>query len=220
MFQNNLGGTLISTDNQSEGSQSGANTTNRHEWEERYGIAYPSDRQAWIRVATRAGVPAEFLLGGGWTPEDLLPIIEGYLERELDRPVTPTSPSPASLQDQFVFAPDGDGFLVAGFGERGHFRKLKGYENLQSILQAAGEPVPIFRLLGIQRDPAILIDRRRNSRYSADERIRLRTTSRHYRFRSVMSPARQRSVSIPIVTPGSRPGTKRRFVRSSPGSTR
>jgi hypothetical protein len=47
-----------------------------------------------------------------------------------------------------IWAPDGDVYLVAGFGERGHLSKLKGLAMIEKLVQSPGQPVPMALLAG------------------------------------------------------------------------
>lgn len=67
------------------------------QWEVEFEERYPHDIDAWTRLAARAGVSGEFLLKESWKGGDVMPIIEGYLQRLLDkremqnRPITESS---------------------------------------------------------------------------------------------------------------------------------
>jgi hypothetical protein len=64
------------------------------------------------------------------------------------------------LADEFVFAPDGDGYYIAGFGERGHLsaKACKGLNQLYRLVQSPGEPVPMLELLGCADEPRFALD--------------------------------------------------------------
>ncbi len=54
-------------------------------WEAYYGERYPESIEDLQRLAARAGVSADKVLEGNWTAADVLPLIEGYLQRRADQ---------------------------------------------------------------------------------------------------------------------------------------
>jgi hypothetical protein len=56
------------------------------EWERETGQSFPSSLEDWQQLATRAGVPPEFLLKSQWTAAQLTPYIVGYFQRLRDAP--------------------------------------------------------------------------------------------------------------------------------------
>src|SRR5262249_52373037 len=59
-----------------------------------------------------------------------------------------TGQSAGTSADEWVWAPDGDGYLVAGPGERGHFGGLKGLAMIEQLVRTPGQPVPMTLLSG------------------------------------------------------------------------
>ena len=51
-------------------------------------------------------------------------------------------------ESKFCFHRDGDGWFVRAFGERGHFKNLKGFKYIAKLLTCPGKPVPIVELAG------------------------------------------------------------------------
>jgi hypothetical protein len=60
---------------------------------------------------------------------------------------------------EYVFAKSGDGYEIAGFGKRGHFKKTVGFGYLEKLLTNAGEPVLMVELVGGGKDDRIAADR-------------------------------------------------------------
>jgi hypothetical protein len=54
----------------------------------------------------------------------------------------------AARTDEWIWAPEGNGYLVAALGERGHFSKLKGLAMIEKLVQSPGQPVPMALLAG------------------------------------------------------------------------
>jgi hypothetical protein len=54
----------------------------------------------------------------------------------------------ASGSGEWVWAPDGDGYQVAGLGERGHFSGLRGLAMVEKLVRDPGRPVPMTLLTG------------------------------------------------------------------------
>jgi hypothetical protein len=59
----------------------------------------------------------------------------------------------------FVFRLDGALYFIAGFGERGHLPKLKGFDQLAKLVASPGAPVLMYELLGTVGDQRFLQDR-------------------------------------------------------------
>jgi hypothetical protein len=55
------------------------------EWAKLFDCPRPKTCEDWQRLAVRAGLSADFVFKGQWIPEDVLPIIEGYLQRFKDQ---------------------------------------------------------------------------------------------------------------------------------------
>jgi hypothetical protein len=58
-----------------------------------------------------------------------------------------TGQAEAAGRDEWVWAPDGDGYLVAGLGERGHFSRLKGLAMIEKLVRSPEQPVPMVLLM-------------------------------------------------------------------------
>lgn len=65
----------------------------RKAWEKVYKYPYPASIEDWQRLATLAGLNPNFVLQGQWKPADVLPIIEGYLQRRA-KPAKPYTHKP------------------------------------------------------------------------------------------------------------------------------
>jgi hypothetical protein len=50
--------------------------------------------------------------------------------------------------DEWIWAPEGDGYRIAGPGERGHLTRLKGLAVIHRLVQSPGQPVPMVLLAG------------------------------------------------------------------------
>src|SRR5262249_15195803 len=50
--------------------------------------------------------------------------------------------------DEWVWAPDGDGYRLAGLGERGHLAQLKGLTMIEKLVRSPGQPIPMALLVG------------------------------------------------------------------------
>jgi hypothetical protein len=61
---------------------------------------------------------------------------------------------------RFIFAPDGDGYCIAGFGERGHVPSLKGFDVIARLVRTPSVPVPMLELAGAADDERIACDHR------------------------------------------------------------
>jgi hypothetical protein len=57
----------------------------RRAWEETFGEAPPQTTEDWKRWACRVGLDANWIVGGEWTPGEVLPLVEGYLQRQKDQ---------------------------------------------------------------------------------------------------------------------------------------
>ncbi len=61
--------------------------------------------------------------------------------------------------EEYVFARQGDGWYIRGFGESGFVRNLKGFANLARLIRSPGEPVSMRELTGMQDDARLNADR-------------------------------------------------------------
>jgi hypothetical protein len=93
------------------------------------------------------------------------PLLSTLLSDPLWRrdPVPALQPRPAPPPEQWCFAPSGNGYLVAGFGESGHLSGYKGLSNIAALIKTPGVAVPMLDLVGADRQ--LKADRR--SRQSA-----------------------------------------------------
>ena len=55
------------------------------EWQAQFPCPRPKTTEDWQRLAVRAGLGADFVVKGEWTPSDVLPIVEGYFQHLQDR---------------------------------------------------------------------------------------------------------------------------------------
>jgi hypothetical protein len=72
------------------------------------------------------------------------------------RDVAPPAASPPA--EQWVFAPSGNGYFIAGLGESGHLGRYKGLADIARLIRTPGKPVPILELIGA--DIRLKTDRR------------------------------------------------------------
>jgi hypothetical protein len=63
------------------------------------------------------------------------------------------------LDNQFCFARSGSGYFIAGFGERGHVRKLKGFDHIAMLIKTPGQAV-LMRTLSQGEDTISAVDPR------------------------------------------------------------
>lgn len=61
-------------------------------WEKQFPCPRPKTVADWQRLAARAGLSADTVLKGAWTPGDMLPIIEGYFQHLRDQQAVKTDP--------------------------------------------------------------------------------------------------------------------------------
>jgi hypothetical protein len=66
----------------------------------------------------------------------------------LTGPATGAKPSEGAGLGEWIWAPDGNGYFVAGLGERGHFAKLKGLSMIEKLVHSPGQPVLMILLVG------------------------------------------------------------------------
>jgi hypothetical protein len=58
-----------------------------------------------------------------------------------------TKGGPRSSESEYVFAPDGDGYLLRGFDDRGHVRRLRGFDIIFRLIQSPGKAISIAELV-------------------------------------------------------------------------
>jgi hypothetical protein len=84
---------------------------------------------------------------------------EGFASRTSDQrgargagggksPAEDATPPPPPPSVKWCFAPSGDGYFVAGFGESGHLSGYKGLSDIARLIKTPGEPVPMLDLEG------------------------------------------------------------------------
>jgi len=56
----------------------------RLSWEEAFGEPRPETVEDWRRWAARLGLDPNWIVAGDWTPGQVMPLIEGYLQRRKD----------------------------------------------------------------------------------------------------------------------------------------
>ena len=59
----------------------------------------------------------------------------------------PPPPPPPPADTSLVFARDGDGYFICGFGAEGHFKATAGLRRLEKLLRSAGKPVLMTSLV-------------------------------------------------------------------------
>jgi hypothetical protein len=64
-------------------------------------------------------------------------------DRQDGDPLTTTPPA-----EQWLFAPSGNGYFIAGFGESGHLARYKGLADIARLIRTPGKPVPMLDLIG------------------------------------------------------------------------
>ena len=84
-------------------------------------------------------------------------------------------------EPQFIFRPDGNGFYLEGFGERGHFKSLKGLADLWRLVQSPGVGVVMLELdAGMGTKRAVGDGQSRQPIIEADELRLLNTARKRY----------------------------------------
>lgn len=68
------------------------------DWASAFGEPYPETVEDWERWAARVGVSPDWIIKGEWKPEDIFPLIEGYVQRRKDAVARAPSPPPAAGQ--------------------------------------------------------------------------------------------------------------------------
>ncbi len=70
---------------------------------------------------------------------------------------------------EYVFARDGDGYRIRGFGQSGHLSATRGLDQIYTLIQTPGQPVRMIRLVEASHDRRIS---GRQSQSAADRRRR------------------------------------------------
>jgi hypothetical protein len=68
-------------------------------------------------------------------------------------PAEDATPAPPPPSSEWCFAPSGNGYFVAGFGESGHLSGRKGLSDIARLIKTPGEPVPMLDLEGAGQQP-------------------------------------------------------------------
>ena len=76
--------------------------------------------------------------------ESLLARPQEYTPEQTLQPHSSRSVNPKS----FVFARDGDGYVIEAFGVRARVRALKGFAQIEQLIRTPGRPVPMTQLFG------------------------------------------------------------------------
>jgi len=131
--------------------------------------SYPDDAAALAAAVAKKwqldGVPKEF----GEDVQQLAIQLRGHVDVEIQTAIarctaefrqweakiyqagadaTPAEPRNENAEAKFVFAPDGDGYYIRGFGEQGHVRKLKGLDIIYQLIQTPGRLTSMYQLDG------------------------------------------------------------------------
>jgi hypothetical protein len=59
---------------------------------------------------------------------------------------------------EVVIEPDGDGYRVLHLGKEGHYKKLKGFDYLYTLIQNPGKRIPMTELIGAGSDDRVTAD--------------------------------------------------------------
>src|SRR5262249_22682382 len=111
---------------------------------------FPSVMDAFVSWALGYRAPGHSILKLIADVEEFLTWAMGWCQRwrssaEASKPLAedaaPRSPSPSI---EWCFAPSGDGYFVAGFGESGHLSGYKGLADIARLIEAPGVPVPML----------------------------------------------------------------------------
>jgi len=78
-------------------------------------------------------------------------------KREPQQPDEPVADTPTV---EWIFAPSGTGYSIAGFGESGHVGKLKGFAQIARLIRTPRKPVLMLDLVGVGNDDRITADKR------------------------------------------------------------
>lgn len=70
-------------------------------------------------------------------------------------PPPPTKPSDCP-PNEFVFRRDGDGWFISGFGEKGHFSDIVGFQYIHKLLQSPGKEILTVSLLSNGQETPML----------------------------------------------------------------
>lgn len=84
----------------------GADEVYRRDWQQTFGEPFPVTIEDWERWAIRADVssrylPAEKIASGNWTAADIMPYVEGYLQRIKDGTTVSDNPDEIVSPDSF-----------------------------------------------------------------------------------------------------------------------
>ena len=108
-------------------------------WEQTYGMSFPRSVEEMMRLAVRAGIPAEIVYEGRWTLADMLPVIEGYLQRLADQRTSQSQVSARQLGrgidveiklKRFLQAHSGEFHRLVPLILEGHHKSFRQFKNL------------------------------------------------------------------------------------------
>jgi len=116
-----------------------------------------TDQPVFPEVAITDGDPVEPAVGN--QPEPAKPTgNELYVATSELKTAEEKAENPPD--EEYIFALAGDGYSIAGFGESGYVRKLKGVKQIAVLVQAPGQPVPMNELVGASKEERIVADKR------------------------------------------------------------
>ena len=78
----------------------------RASWRADYGMDLPEETADFIRAGVRAGLDANYLVGKQWTPCDILPVIEGYLQKLQDQRVVDAHQASTNDDERQAVSPE------------------------------------------------------------------------------------------------------------------
>ena len=108
-------------------------------WQQIYGIRFPRSIEEMMRLAVRAGMPADLVYEGRWTLADMLPVIEGYLQRLADQRTSQSQVSARQLGrgidveiklKRFLQAHSGEFHRLVPLILEGHHKSFRQFKNL------------------------------------------------------------------------------------------
>jgi hypothetical protein len=116
---------------------------------------FPSEMEGFVSWASGYRSPGHGILKLIGDVEDFLTWAMGWCQqqRSLEReqaPPTDVDPLPP-LPEQWFFAPSGNGYFVAGFGESGHLSGLKGLSDIAPLIRSPGKAVSMLDLEGVDK---------------------------------------------------------------------
>jgi hypothetical protein len=115
---------------------------------------FPSEMDAFVSWASGYRAPGHGILRLIGDVEDFLTWAMSWCQswrsiaEEREPPAEDATPPPPPPSVEWCFAPSGDGYFVAGFGESGHLSGYKGLADIARLIEAPGVPIPMLDLEG------------------------------------------------------------------------